>query len=209
MWINVNNSFPDCCKNTLDTAARVQQIPPLLVFALQCTAQVNVDVLEVTMSGLAAADTDVYRCVAEILFPPPYLRFRANATLVHVIGKKKNKRHDMRICMCAAAAKFYNPRPSTFPTEKSECFVEPPHVQMAQSDDQEKENTPAISAPVGILAVLVLLVLFTIIILQVRALFYHLYFIIYYHHHYYYVISMLLHINGVITTGHQIENHIV
>ncbi|XP_075886808.1 cytotoxic T-lymphocyte protein 4 [Nelusetta ayraudi] len=102
-----------------------------------CTAQVNVDVLEVTMSGLAAADTDVYRCVAEILFPPPYLRFRANATLVHVI-------------------------------EKSECFVEPPHVQMAQSDDQEKENTPAISAPVGILAVLVLLVLFTIIILQVR-----------------------------------------
>lgn len=146
------------------------------MFALQCTAQVDVDVLEVTMSGLAAADTDVYRCVTEILFPPPYVRFRANATLVHVIGKKKTnkkKRHDMLICTCAAAAKFYNPRSSPFPTEKSECFVEPPYVPMAQSDDQEKESTTAISAPVGILAVLVLLVLLTIILLQVRALFSH------------------------------------
>lgn len=56
---------------------------------LQCSAQVNVDTLEVTMSGLAAGDTDVYRCVTELLFPPPYIRFHANATLVHVIGKKK------------------------------------------------------------------------------------------------------------------------
>lgn len=90
-----------------DTAARVQQILPLLVFALQCTAQVDVDVLKVTMSGLAAADTDVYRCVTEILFPPPYVRFRANATLVHVIGKKtktKTKitsRHaHLHVCRC-------------------------------------------------------------------------------------------------------------
>lgn len=87
-----------------DTAARVQQMMPLFVFALQCTAQVNVDVLEVTMSGLAAADTDVYRCVTEILFPPPYVRFRANATLVHVIGKKKKKTTSryahLHVCRC-------------------------------------------------------------------------------------------------------------
>lgn len=139
------------------------------MLALQCTAQVNVDVLEVIMSGLAAADTDVYRCVTEILFPPPYVRFRANATLVHVIGK------NVTIC---SFERVPPPPPSSIirapllsPTEKSECFVEPPHMQMAQSDDQEKEKTPAISAPVGILAVLVLLVLLTIIFLQVRALF--------------------------------------
>lgn len=45
-------------------------------------------------------------------------------------------------------------------------------MQMAQSDDQEKENTPVVSAPVGILAALVLLVLFTIIVMQVRAVFF-------------------------------------
>lgn len=121
------------------------------------------------MSGLAAADTDVYRCVTEILFPPPYVRFRANATLVHVIGKKVT---------IGALARVPLPPTSIIrtlllsPTEKSECFVESPQMQLAQSDDQEKEKTPAISAPVGILAVLVLLVLLTIIFLQVRALFF-------------------------------------
>lgn len=122
------------------------------------------------MSGLAAADTDVYRCVAEVLFPPPYVRFHANATLVHVIGKSSAYAY---FGTCAAATQvFFLFNPSPFPTERSECFVEPPHMQMAQSDDQEKGNTPVVSAPVGILAALVLLVLFTIIVMQVRALFF-------------------------------------
>lgn len=55
--------------------------------------------------------------------------------------------------------------------EKPECFVEPPQMQMAQSDDQDKGKTPVVSAPVAILAVLVVLVLFTIILVLVRALF--------------------------------------
>ena len=43
--------------------------------------------VEVTVSGLRATDTDMYRCVIEVFYPPPYLRLTGNGTLIHVLGE--------------------------------------------------------------------------------------------------------------------------
>uniref|UniRef100_A0A3Q0SLR6 Immunoglobulin V-set domain-containing protein n=1 Tax=Amphilophus citrinellus TaxID=61819 RepID=A0A3Q0SLR6_AMPCI len=42
---------------------------------------------QVTLSGLNATDTDMYRCEIQIFYPPPYLRLTGNGTLIHVLGK--------------------------------------------------------------------------------------------------------------------------
>ncbi|XP_060909670.1 cytotoxic T-lymphocyte protein 4 [Labrus mixtus] len=53
---------------------------------VQCSAQLGEGAVELTVSGLQATDTDLYRCQIEVFFPPPYLRLRGNGTLVHVLG---------------------------------------------------------------------------------------------------------------------------
>uniref|UniRef100_A0A8C4GGP1 Immunoglobulin V-set domain-containing protein n=1 Tax=Dicentrarchus labrax TaxID=13489 RepID=A0A8C4GGP1_DICLA len=52
---------------------------------------------EVTVSGLKATDTDMYRCEIEVFYPPPYLRLTGNGTLIHVIGET----HTTYILSCA------------------------------------------------------------------------------------------------------------
>uniref|UniRef100_A0A8C2Z2W4 Immunoglobulin V-set domain-containing protein n=1 Tax=Cyclopterus lumpus TaxID=8103 RepID=A0A8C2Z2W4_CYCLU len=54
--------------------------------SVRCSAQMTEGAVEVTVTGLRAADTDLYRCDIEIFFPPPYLRLTGNGTLVHVLG---------------------------------------------------------------------------------------------------------------------------
>uniref|UniRef100_A0A3Q2VLR5 Cytotoxic T-lymphocyte protein 4-like n=1 Tax=Haplochromis burtoni TaxID=8153 RepID=A0A3Q2VLR5_HAPBU len=53
----------------------------------QCTAETTHDTVEVTLSGLNATDTDMYRCEIQIFYPPPYLRLIGNGTLIHVLGE--------------------------------------------------------------------------------------------------------------------------
>uniref|UniRef100_A0A8C2XFI9 Immunoglobulin V-set domain-containing protein n=1 Tax=Cyclopterus lumpus TaxID=8103 RepID=A0A8C2XFI9_CYCLU len=60
---------------------------PKRVFQVQCSAQMTEGAVEVTVTGLRAADTDLYRCDIEIFFPPPYRRLTGNGTLVHVLGE--------------------------------------------------------------------------------------------------------------------------
>lgn len=55
------------------------------MLGVQCSAQVEVDTVEMTVSGLR--DTDIYHCDIEILFPPPYSRISGNVTLIHILGK--------------------------------------------------------------------------------------------------------------------------
>uniref|UniRef100_A0A8D3D8U6 Immunoglobulin V-set domain-containing protein n=1 Tax=Scophthalmus maximus TaxID=52904 RepID=A0A8D3D8U6_SCOMX len=57
------------------------------VFQVKCSARESEGAVVVTVSGLRAEDTDVYRCEIQILYPPPYLRLRGNGTLVHVSGQ--------------------------------------------------------------------------------------------------------------------------
>ncbi|XP_020493513.2 cytotoxic T-lymphocyte protein 4 [Labrus bergylta] len=53
---------------------------------VQCSAQLGEGAVELTVSGLQATDTDLYRCQIQVFFPPPYRRLRGNGTLVHVLG---------------------------------------------------------------------------------------------------------------------------
>ncbi|XP_056145968.1 cytotoxic T-lymphocyte protein 4 [Lampris incognitus] len=53
--------------------------------AVQCHAEQKEGTVELTVSGLRAEDTDIYVCVVEILYPPPYLRITGNGTLIHVL----------------------------------------------------------------------------------------------------------------------------
>uniref|UniRef100_A0A3Q3R0G6 Immunoglobulin V-set domain-containing protein n=1 Tax=Monopterus albus TaxID=43700 RepID=A0A3Q3R0G6_MONAL len=48
------------------------------VFQVQCSAQVRDGAVEVTVSGLKATDTDLYRCDIEVFYPPPYLHLIGN-----------------------------------------------------------------------------------------------------------------------------------
>lgn len=56
-------------------------------FQVECTAETTHDTVEVTLSGLNATDTDMYRCEIQIFYPPPYLRLIGNGTLIHVLGE--------------------------------------------------------------------------------------------------------------------------
>ncbi|KAM7406964.1 hypothetical protein PAMA_002933 [Pampus argenteus] len=51
-----------------------------------CYAQMREGAVEVTVSGLKATDTDIYHCVIEVFYPPPYLRITGNGTLIHVLA---------------------------------------------------------------------------------------------------------------------------
>lgn len=142
------------------------------MLGVQCSAQVEVDAVEMTVSGLS--DTDIYRCEIEILFPPPYIRFRGNVTLIHVLGKTSSWHASackglglpfwvqllQPFCPCAVF------------TENSECSEQQAHMQIAGSyeegDDERKDMIAQINVPVGILVILILLVLFVIICFQVR-----------------------------------------
>lgn len=57
------------------------------VFQVLCFAQVREGTVEVTVTGLKATDTDIYRCEIEVFYPPPYLRITGNGTLIHVLGE--------------------------------------------------------------------------------------------------------------------------
>ncbi|KAF3694491.1 T-cell-specific surface glycoprotein CD28 Precursor [Channa argus] len=52
---------------------------------VQCSAQVRGGAVEMTVSGLKTTDTDVYQCIIEVFYPPPYLRLPGNGTLIHVL----------------------------------------------------------------------------------------------------------------------------
>uniref|UniRef100_A0A3B4FUW9 Cytotoxic T-lymphocyte protein 4-like n=1 Tax=Pundamilia nyererei TaxID=303518 RepID=A0A3B4FUW9_9CICH len=60
----------------------------------QCTAETTHDTVEVTLSGLNATDTDMYRCEIQIFYPPPYLRLIGNGTLIHVLGEATTLPYD-------------------------------------------------------------------------------------------------------------------
>uniref|UniRef100_A0A3B5MF51 Immunoglobulin V-set domain-containing protein n=1 Tax=Xiphophorus couchianus TaxID=32473 RepID=A0A3B5MF51_9TELE len=41
----------------------------------------------VTLSGLKATHTDIYRCAIQVFYPPPYQQLTGNGTLLHVLGR--------------------------------------------------------------------------------------------------------------------------
>ncbi|XP_029936074.1 uncharacterized protein cd28 [Myripristis murdjan] len=111
---------------------------------VQCQAEVTGGAVQLTVSGLKANHTDLYRCAVEVFYPPPYLNLIGNGTLIHV--------QDSPPCPVLDA----QPRSS----------------QLAGDDEDEEEDegrgrvAEAVSVPVVVLVTAVLLVLFIIVHLQ-------------------------------------------
>ncbi|XP_044220832.1 cytotoxic T-lymphocyte protein 4 isoform X1 [Thunnus albacares] len=82
--LNGTQKFCSCSLNLGLTKADVKKEGEVL-----CYAQVREGAVEVTVSGLKATDTDVYHCEIEVFYPPPYLKFTGNGTLIHVLDSSE------------------------------------------------------------------------------------------------------------------------
>ena len=149
------------------------------VFQLQCFAQVRGGAVELTVSGLKAEHTDMYRCKIEVFYPPPYLSLTGNGTLIHVLGKTPT--HDIRMLCCMSTHQAHSSLTfcPSFPlsTGNTDCPVQRAHRQTASQDieeqnDEDKERMATFSVPVGALMIMIIIVLIIIISFQVRALSY-------------------------------------
>ncbi|XP_030283422.1 cytotoxic T-lymphocyte protein 4 [Sparus aurata] len=107
---------------------------------LQCSAQVTGGAVELTVSGLKAEHTDMYRCKIEVFYPPPYLSLTGNGTLIHVLGNTD--------CPMQGA------RRQTAPQDDEE------------QDEEDKEKMATFSVPVGALMIMIIIVLIIIISFQ-------------------------------------------
>ncbi|XP_070771063.1 cytotoxic T-lymphocyte protein 4 [Enoplosus armatus] len=105
---------------------------------VQCSAQMREGAVEVTVSGLKATDTDVYRCGIEVFYPPPYLRLTGNGTLIHVLGG------------------------SDCPVQAAERQI----ADQGDEEEEGDERMAPVSVPVVVLVILVIFVLLIIIYLQ-------------------------------------------
>lgn len=152
--------------------------------------------MEVTVSGLKATDTDMYRCEIEVFYPPPYLRLTGNGTLIHVLGETSpTHRYNMEIQVDHKRPADTQTLSSQFTylsvllsvllslhlfplsTGSSDC----PALAQRQiahhhgDDEEEDEGMAPVSFPVVVLVILVMFVLLIIIYFQVRALFFYFY----------------------------------
>ncbi|XP_026151561.1 cytotoxic T-lymphocyte protein 4 [Mastacembelus armatus] len=106
---------------------------------VQCTAEVREGAVVVTASGLKATHTDMYRCVIEVFYPPPYLQLTGNGTLIHVLESPG--------CPVQGAERQSSDR--------------------GDKETKEDDETEAqISVPVVVLVILIILVLCIIVYFQ-------------------------------------------
>ncbi|XP_053295910.1 cytotoxic T-lymphocyte protein 4 isoform X1 [Pleuronectes platessa] len=121
-------NFPEPRETSVEEVGEVGEV--------QCSAEVTGGAVQVTVSGLKAADTDLYRCQIQVLYPPPYRRLIGNGTLIHVPDN------------CDA------------PVQE---MVQQSDEEEGEEGEEEKEP---VSAPVVVLVILVMFVLIIIIYLQ-------------------------------------------
>ncbi|XP_018585039.2 cytotoxic T-lymphocyte protein 4 [Scleropages formosus] len=51
---------------------------------VRCRGHIQPGSVDITISGLVGHDTDLYQCVIEVLYPPPYLLGLGNGTLLYI-----------------------------------------------------------------------------------------------------------------------------
>ncbi|XP_041807263.1 cytotoxic T-lymphocyte protein 4 [Chelmon rostratus] len=107
---------------------------------VKCTAVMREGAVEVTVTGLKATDTDMYRCEIEIFYPPPFLRLTGNGTLIHVLESSD--------CPVQAAHRQ---------TAR----------QGDEEEDDDVDEMSNVSVPVGVLMFLVMFVLVIITAFQI------------------------------------------
>lgn len=55
-----------------------------------CQVTLTESGISVSVEGLRGEDTDLYRCLVKVIYPPPYLKWYGNGTLVHILGEREN-----------------------------------------------------------------------------------------------------------------------
>ncbi|XP_043986969.1 cytotoxic T-lymphocyte protein 4 [Gambusia affinis] len=105
----------------------------------QCAVQMKDGALVVTLSGLKATHTDIYRCAIQVFYPPPYQQLTGNGTLLHVLED--------------------SPCPVRGPQRQQSEEEE-------RDEEESNETKPAVSVTVVVLVIAIICVLIIIITLQ-------------------------------------------
>ncbi|XP_028847885.1 cytotoxic T-lymphocyte protein 4 [Denticeps clupeoides] len=102
---------------------------------LGCSGELSAGRVDLRVEGLRGDDTELYRCVVEVLYPPPYLRRSGNGTLVYVPD-----------------------------IVQPACPKQAAEVQyLAQKEDQETPGSSSLQVPFPLVAAIALLMVICII----------------------------------------------
>ncbi|XP_021054677.1 cytotoxic T-lymphocyte protein 4 isoform X2 [Mus pahari] len=63
-----------------------------------CSGTFNESRVNLTIRELRAADTGLYFCKVELMYPPPYLMGMGNGTQIYVIAKEKKSSYNRGLC---------------------------------------------------------------------------------------------------------------
>uniref|UniRef100_A0A3B3S3D6 T-cell-specific surface glycoprotein CD28-like n=1 Tax=Paramormyrops kingsleyae TaxID=1676925 RepID=A0A3B3S3D6_9TELE len=72
------------CSSTLNHTASWQPLQAQQQGLIHCMAELRPSGVVLLISGLQVEDTDFYRCMVEVLYPPPYQKGTGNGTLLHI-----------------------------------------------------------------------------------------------------------------------------
>lgn len=64
-----------------------------------CSGTFNESKVNLTIQGLRAADTGLYFCKVELMYPPPYFVGMGNGTQIYVIGKQSHFTTNMNVAL--------------------------------------------------------------------------------------------------------------
>uniref|UniRef100_A0A3B3UEH1 Uncharacterized protein n=1 Tax=Poecilia latipinna TaxID=48699 RepID=A0A3B3UEH1_9TELE len=75
------------CSSTLSASEHQKEMQQEKDGEGRCAVQMKDGAVVVTLSGLKATHTDIYRCAIQVFYPPPYQQLTGNGTLLHVLGR--------------------------------------------------------------------------------------------------------------------------
>uniref|UniRef100_A0A3Q2ZH68 Uncharacterized protein n=1 Tax=Kryptolebias marmoratus TaxID=37003 RepID=A0A3Q2ZH68_KRYMA len=127
------------CSSTLDPTEQREKSQNEGEVRINCEAQAVDGAVKVTVFGLRATDTDIYRCEIQVFYPPPYLQLTGNGTLIHF----------------------------TFFCPSCNCPAREAQRQRSGEEEEDEPMIAPVSVPVIVLIILIVCVLVIIIYFQV------------------------------------------
>ncbi|XP_008436459.1 cytotoxic T-lymphocyte protein 4 [Poecilia reticulata] len=127
------------CSSTLNTSEHQKEMQQEKDGDGRCAVQMKDGAVVVTLSGLKATHTDIYRCTIQVFYPPPYQQLTGNGTLLHVLEDSP----------CPVRG------PQRQQSEEDEG-----------EEEESNEKKPAVSVVVVVLVIAIICVLIIIITLQ-------------------------------------------
>uniref|UniRef100_A0A096MGY3 Uncharacterized protein n=2 Tax=Poecilia formosa TaxID=48698 RepID=A0A096MGY3_POEFO len=127
------------CSSTLSASEHQKEMQQEKDGEGRCAVQMKDGAVVVTLSGLKATHTDIYRCAIQVFYPPPYQQLTGNGTLLHVLED--------------SPCPLRGPQRQQSETDEGE-------------EEESNEKKPAVSVVVVVLVIAIICVLIIIITLQ-------------------------------------------